>query len=231
VLIHGASPCNVFWQVGSSATLDTTTAFQGNVMALTSISLNNGASVIGRVLARNGKISLINNVLDGSRCRTATTSPSGTPGTTPSGTTPSGTTPPGTTPLGTSPSRIPPSAVTPPERGIPTTLVGGKTQPNVTPKGTARITRVPGEACTDGFTAAVRGRLIKRVVFSLDGRRISSLTRSPFTMFVWAPPGHHMVRARVTFRNATRAKTLALGYRACAAAVLQPLPGPSVFTG
>ena len=58
VLINGASPCNVYWQVGSSATLETTTAFQGNLMALTSISLNNGASVVGRVLARNGQIRL-----------------------------------------------------------------------------------------------------------------------------------------------------------------------------
>ena len=63
MLINGASPCNVYWQVGSSATLGTTTAFQGNLMALTSISLNNGATVVGRVLARNGQISLINNVL------------------------------------------------------------------------------------------------------------------------------------------------------------------------
>ena len=36
VLVNGASPCNVYWQVGSSATLGTTTAFQGNLMALTS---------------------------------------------------------------------------------------------------------------------------------------------------------------------------------------------------
>ena len=63
VLINGASPCNVYWQVGSSATLGSTTAFQGNLMALTSISLNNGATVIGRMLARNGQVSLINNVL------------------------------------------------------------------------------------------------------------------------------------------------------------------------
>jgi hypothetical protein len=228
VLIHGASPCNVFWQVGSSATLDTTTAFQGNLMALTSISLNNGASVIGRVLARNGQISLINNVLDASRCRTATTPPSGTPGTTPPGT--PGTTP-GTTSPGTSPSRTPPFTATSPNGGAPGTLVTGNTQPKVTPKGTARITRAPGEACTDGFSATVRGRLIKAVAFSLDGRRMSSLTRSPFKMFVWAPPGQHMVRARVTFKNATKAKTLALRYRACAAAVLQPPPGPSAFTG
>jgi hypothetical protein len=234
VLIRGASPCNVFWQVGSSATLDTTTAFQGNLMALTSISLNNGASVIGRVLARNGKISLINNVLDGSRCATATTpgTPSTTPtGTTPTGKTPPGTTRPGTTPPGTTPGLKSPPGVTPRKGGTPRTLGSTKTQPNGTPTGTARITRAPGEACADGFSATVSGHLIKGVVFSLDGARISSLTRSPFKMFVWAPPGLHMVRARVTFKNTTRAKMLALAYRACAAAVLQPRPGPSVFTG
>ena len=69
VLVNGAAPCNVFWQVGSSATLGTTTAFQGNLMALTSISLNNGATVIGRLLARNGAVSLINNVLDSTPLR------------------------------------------------------------------------------------------------------------------------------------------------------------------
>jgi Ice-binding-like len=57
VLLNGASPCNVYWQVGTSATLGTTTAFQGNLMALSSISLNNGATVIGRLLARNGAVS------------------------------------------------------------------------------------------------------------------------------------------------------------------------------
>ena len=70
VLLNGANPCNVYWQVGSSATLGTTTAFQGNLMALTSISLNNGATVIGRLLARNGAVTLINNVIDSSRCNT-----------------------------------------------------------------------------------------------------------------------------------------------------------------
>src|ERR1700682_2152516 len=58
--INGAQPCNVFWQVSSSATLDTTTTFVGTIMALTSISLNNGATIAGRVLARNGQVSLIN---------------------------------------------------------------------------------------------------------------------------------------------------------------------------
>jgi len=58
--INGAQPCNVFWQVSSSATLDTTTTFVGTIMALTSISLNDGVTVAGRVLARNGQVSLIN---------------------------------------------------------------------------------------------------------------------------------------------------------------------------
>jgi Ice-binding-like len=58
--INGAQPCNVFWQVSSSATLDTTTTFIGTIMALTSISVNNGATIAGRLLARNGQVSLIN---------------------------------------------------------------------------------------------------------------------------------------------------------------------------
>jgi hypothetical protein len=47
-MINGGSPCNVFWQVGSSTTLGTTTTFVGNILALTSISLTTGACVSGR---------------------------------------------------------------------------------------------------------------------------------------------------------------------------------------
>jgi hypothetical protein len=58
-LTNGAQACQVFWQVGSSATLGTTTRFQGNLMALQSITLNTGANVAaGRVLARNGAVTL-----------------------------------------------------------------------------------------------------------------------------------------------------------------------------
>lgn len=63
-----AQVCNVFWQIGSSATLDTTTTFVGNILALQSISLNNGASIAGRALARNGSVTLINNTIDASVC-------------------------------------------------------------------------------------------------------------------------------------------------------------------
>jgi uncharacterized repeat protein (TIGR01451 family) len=73
-LIGGANPCNVYWQVGSSATLGTTTAFVGNIYALTSITLNNGASVSGRVLARNGAVTLDNNIVTVPVCNVPGTS-------------------------------------------------------------------------------------------------------------------------------------------------------------
>ncbi len=58
MLINTASPCNVYWQVGSSATAGTSTEFEGNILALTSITLNTGANVDGRALARNGAVTL-----------------------------------------------------------------------------------------------------------------------------------------------------------------------------
>src|SRR6201994_2384720 len=73
VLTNGASPCNVFWKVGSSATFGSATAFEGNVLALTSISLNSGVTVLGRALARNGEVTLINDVLTLPGCATETT--------------------------------------------------------------------------------------------------------------------------------------------------------------
>jgi len=65
----------------------------------------------------------------------------------------------------------------------------------------------------------------------MDGRRIASRNGSPFSVFVRAAPGRHNVTARVTFTDATRAKTLSLGYRVCAAQLLRPRRGPSRFTG
>ena len=73
----------------------------------------------------------------------------------------------------------------------------------------------------------MRGKLIKRVVFSLDGKKIQSQAKGPYVVFVRALPGAHNVKARVTFKDATRAKTLALGYRACADAVLRPDERPA----
>ena len=68
-LINGADSCNVYWQVGSSATLGTGTNFKGNIVALTSITLNTAASIVsGRALARNGAVTLDTNVITIGHC-------------------------------------------------------------------------------------------------------------------------------------------------------------------
>jgi len=64
VVINGGTD-NVYWEVGSSATLGTTTAFAGNILALTSITLNTSATILcGRALARNGAVTMDTNTID-----------------------------------------------------------------------------------------------------------------------------------------------------------------------
>jgi len=220
LLVNGASPCNIFWQVGSSATIGTSTAFTGNVMALTSITMNTGATLQGRALARTGGVTLDTNVIDGSMCGTSTTPP---PGTTPP---PAASTEPE---AGTNPQAPPGSRTTLPTRIGTATLRRTPLSPGA--PGQPRRPGQPRERCTDGFTATVRGRQIERVVFRLDGKRIATRAGSPFKVVVRATPGRHTVSARVTFRDATAAKTMKTRYRACSAAALQPPPGPSRFTG
>jgi hypothetical protein len=141
VLTDGASPCNVYWKVGSSATFGTSTAFAGNVLALTSISVNSSATVLGRLLARNGEVTLIDDVLTLPECATAST-PTGTePGS--AGGSGSGTTSP----------------------------KGGKKKPTSSPKadtskGTATLTH--GGQSAAGVTAGVHGKRIEKVTFT-DG--------------------------------------------------------------
>ena len=63
LLVNGAQADNVFWQVGSSATLGDDTAFFGSILADQSITLDTGASMIGRALALNGAVTLDDNVI------------------------------------------------------------------------------------------------------------------------------------------------------------------------
>jgi hypothetical protein len=68
-LINGAKPCNVFWIVGSSATIGTNASFAGNILALTSIALKSGASLNGRALARRGEVTLSSNRIRSEECQ------------------------------------------------------------------------------------------------------------------------------------------------------------------
>ena len=63
VLTGGAQACQVFWQVGSSATIGTYSDFVGNILALTSITANTGATIDGRLLALNGAVTLDDNLI------------------------------------------------------------------------------------------------------------------------------------------------------------------------
>ena len=74
LLLNGANPCNVFWKVGSSATLGTNSAFVGTLLALTSVTLTTGANVSGRALARNGAVTLDSNTITVPVCDVPVTS-------------------------------------------------------------------------------------------------------------------------------------------------------------
>ena len=63
LIINGGNACNVFWRVGSSATLDTTTDFKGNILALANIAVNTGATVSGRLLAQVEAVTMDTNVI------------------------------------------------------------------------------------------------------------------------------------------------------------------------
>jgi hypothetical protein len=209
VLTNGASPCNVFWKIGSSATFGSGTAFEGNVMALTSISLNSGVTVLGRALARNGEVTLINDVLTLPGCATeSSTTPTETVTSTSAGTT--------TT-----------STVANGGAGTTKKPKGKSTKPSAAKAG-ATATLVRGKNTASGVSASVQGKRINTVTFTDNGVRVGA--GGSRTVHVAMTPGVHRVVAHVTFNGGTKSKTLAFSFRV-PTPVLHPKFGPSQFTG
>jgi hypothetical protein len=79
-LTGGAQACNVFWKVGSTATLGTDAVFVGNILAMTDITLSARAKVEGRLLARSGEVTLIENTITRPSCTTGSGGSGGSAG-------------------------------------------------------------------------------------------------------------------------------------------------------
>ena len=134
-LINGAQPCNVFWQVGSSATFGTNSQFVGHVLALTSITATTGATFKGQLLARNGAVTLDTNTFVNDRCAAVVTAtPTATVVATP---TPTPTVTPVVTPSAT-PTATP--VVTPAATPTATPAATPTVTPAATPAPTAVVT-------------------------------------------------------------------------------------------
>jgi hypothetical protein len=118
VLLNGADPCRVVWQVGSSASFRTGTQFVGDVLALTSITAETAATFQGRLLARNGAVTLDTNTITRLNCVV----PSG--GGTTTSTTPGATTPGSVTPTTPTAGFVPASL----ESGSPSIATGTPTR-------------------------------------------------------------------------------------------------------
>ncbi|HYI60621.1 MAG TPA: ice-binding family protein [Acidimicrobiales bacterium] len=156
-LINGADACNVYWQIGSSATLGTSSVFQGTIMALASVSVLSGATVHGRALARTAAVTLIDDTFTSSACvddETTTTTTTTTEAPTTEGTTTEGTTTEGptteapTTDGGTTTTTT--TTTTGGSSGVPFT---GTTAPgSTTPDGS--ITTRPGDSTYRGSTTS-----------------------------------------------------------------------------
>lgn len=86
LLINGSAACNVFFQVGSSATLGTDTRFIGNIFALASVTLTTRVRVSGRAVALNGAVTLDSNVISVPTCEVPTATPTPTATLTPTAT-------------------------------------------------------------------------------------------------------------------------------------------------
>ena len=72
-IVNAGTSCNVFWQVGSSATLGTFSTFRGTILALASITVTTGVTIDGRALARNGAVTLDTDTITRATCTTPAT--------------------------------------------------------------------------------------------------------------------------------------------------------------
>lgn len=224
-LINGAQPCHVFWQVGSSATLDTDSTFVGNILALESISLSSGVTVNGRLLARDGAVTLINDTITRADCATAGTGGDGGGGGSGGGGDAGG----GSGGGSGSDGEQGPSRGNRDSSGRPNARIVGVPGTGTGPRTSSPPRSAP---CVDeGFLAKFRIRSsarLRKVSVFLAGRLIGQTTRKRFSVWVKVSglrSGRNTIRVVAVDRNGRR-DVASRGFRRCARAV----PTPS-FTG
>jgi hypothetical protein len=147
-MVNGGSPCNVYWKVGSSATLGTTTAFTGSILALASITLNTRATIQGRALARTAAVTMDNNVISISGCAPAQPTP--TP------VTPTPVTPTPVTPTPVTPTPVTPTPVST-ATNTPTATPGGGTSGTPISTSTSTPTSTPSSTPAETPTSTPHG--------------------------------------------------------------------------
>ena len=188
LLLNGADPCHVVWQVGSSATFKTGTRFVGDVLALTSITAQTGATFQGRLLARNGAVTLDTNTITRANCvapagdgTTTTTTPgttstTGTPAANPStGSNPTETAAGPGSPTGTAAGA--PGSPTGTAAGTPGSPTGTFGAPPASPPGTQG--RTPGSpGAPGGPTDGTPGTPSTSPPLANTGAPIAALTRT-----------------------------------------------------
>ena len=151
LLINGASSCNVFFQVGSSAILGTNTMFAGNILALTSTTLNTGATINGRALALNGAVTLDTNTIS-NQCVQSPIATATTTATSPVATVPATTT--ATSPVATVPAT---TTATSPVATVPATTTATSPVATVpaTTTATSPVATVPATTTATSPVATV----------------------------------------------------------------------------
>jgi hypothetical protein len=222
LMINGAQPCNLFWQVGSSATLGTDSIFAGNILALESIELGSGVTVLGRLLARNASVTLINDTVTRADCAVAG------PGPGPSGGGESG-------PGGGGESGAGGAGGGRGGRGGGNGAGPSGTGPNariVGVPGGPRVGRGSGPPCVDrGFRARFRidgSARMRRVSVFLDGKLIKQSSSKRFSVWVSVRglrAGRSTIRVVAVDRRGRR-DVASRSFRRCARAA----PSPD-FTG
>ncbi len=172
-LIGNASPCNVFWQIGSSATLGTGAVMRGTVVASASITATTGGTVDGRLIARGGAVTLDTTAVTKPTCAALVPAPTATsaPATTAPATTAPATTAPATSAPATSASGTPgPSATgAPVGSASPDAATPSPTQPtpSTTPLAPVPVSSVLTPAAptaTAGAAGAGGSRIVGPVV-------------------------------------------------------------------